>query len=153
MKASLRYCEPRPMVTRYVENQQQCFYVAVITKSITLRPNCTESERVRSPPATYPQTSNISRTLIGNKIIYQSDVARARFSCQRCSNYILFSRPSTWFQWIGQRKPQKETRSIKVWNLVLAPKIRNLTVCKFVIHTTDILEYISMDHRQCNGHI
>ena len=33
------------------------------------------------------KTSNISRTLVGNKIVDNSDVVRA--ACRRCSNYIF----------------------------------------------------------------
>ena len=52
---------------------------------------------------TYRQTSNIWGTLVGNKIVDDSELH-------------LLSRLKTWLQWIGQRQLQDETRLIlEVW--------------------------------------
>ena len=37
----------------------------------------------------YRQTSNISRTFVGNQIVDHSDVVGAAPACRRCSNYIF----------------------------------------------------------------
>ena len=47
------------------------------------------------------QTSNISHSLVGNRIVDHSDVD-------------LISRLNTWLQWIGQRERQDETRNIYI---------------------------------------
>ena len=46
----------------------------------------------------YCQTSNISRTLVGNTIVGHADVAPVQLH--------LHSRLNTWHQWIGQRQLQ-----------------------------------------------
>ena len=51
---------------------------------------------------------------------------------RRCSNYIFILDFTTWFQWIGQRQLQDETRSIWVVEFG-APYIRSLTACKLGI--------------------
>ena len=51
--------------------------------------------------ATYPETSNISRTLVGNNIVDHTDI-----------DGYLHSRPNTWFQSIGQKQLQDGTRNI-----------------------------------------
>ena len=50
----------------------------------------------------YSQTSNISNTLVGYKIVDHSDVALLQLH--------FHSRLNTWLQWIGQR--QYKTRQI-----------------------------------------
>ena len=57
----------------------------------------------------YRQTSNISRTLVGNGIV---DHLSALFQL------LLHSRLNTWLQWIGQRQLQDETRDFRCRGLV-----------------------------------
>ena len=61
----------------------------------------------------YRQTSNISRILMGNKIVDRSDVVGA--SPSALLQQHLHSRLNTWNQWIGQRQLQDETMYIQVW--------------------------------------
>ena len=56
----------------------------------------------------YCQTSNISRTVIGNKLVDHSDVVGA--SPVGANSTIRHSRLNTWIQWIGKGKLQDETR-------------------------------------------
>ena len=44
----------------------------------------------------YRQVANISRTLVGNKVVDHSDVVSAMLQLH------LHSRPNTWLYWIGQ---------------------------------------------------
>ena len=69
----------------------------------------------------YRQISNISPTLVENKIIDHSDVVAA--SLQLHHHYGL----NTCVQWIGQRQLQIETRNISVLGFGV-PYIRDLTV-------------------------
>ena len=55
----------------------------------------------------YRIASNMSRTLVGNKIIDHSDVFEAA-----PVQLHLHSRLITWFQWIGQGQGKDETRNI-----------------------------------------
>ena len=55
----------------------------------------------------YRQTSNIRRTLVGNKLVGHSDVVGVALL-----QLHLHSRLNTWFQWIGQKALQDETRII-----------------------------------------
>ena len=58
----------------------------------------------------YRQTSNISGTLVGNKIDDHSDVVGAApvGAAPTTSSLSI----DTWLQWIGQRQLQDETRNI-----------------------------------------
>ena len=56
----------------------------------------------------YRQVSNISRTLIGNNIVDNSDVVGAAPMLQLHLHYRL----NTWLQWIGHKQLQDETRII-----------------------------------------
>ena len=58
----------------------------------------------------YRKTSNISRTLVGNKIVDNLDVVGA--SPVGAAQLHLRSQLNTWLQWIGQRPLQEETRNI-----------------------------------------
>ena len=53
---------------------------------------------------TYPQTSNISGNLVGNKIVDVVGAAPVQLH--------LHSRLNTWLQWIGQKQLQDKTRNI-----------------------------------------
>ena len=57
----------------------------------------------------YRQTSNISRTLEGNKIADHSDVIGASFVGAAPTTALRHSRLNPWFQWIGQKQLQDET--------------------------------------------
>ena len=57
------------------------------------------------------QTSNISHTLIGNKLVDHSNVVGALPALLQLH---LHSRLKTWLQWIGQSQLQDETINIKV---------------------------------------
>ena len=59
--------------------------------------------------SSYYITSNISGTIVGNKIVDYSDVVES-IGCWHCSYYIFIL--DTWLQWIGQRQLQAETRTI-----------------------------------------
>ena len=58
----------------------------------------------------YRQISNISCTLVGNKIVDHSDVVGA--STVVLLQLHLHSRLNTWLQYIAQRQLQDETRNI-----------------------------------------
>ena len=58
----------------------------------------------------YPQTANISCTLVGNKIVDHSDVVGALPAV--LLQLHLHSQLNTWLQWIGQRQLQDESRNI-----------------------------------------
>ena len=64
----------------------------------------------------YRQVSNISCTLVGNKIVDYSDVVGA--SPVGAAPTTASSRLNTWLHWIGQRQLQNETINIYVWDLV-----------------------------------
>ena len=49
----------------------------------------------------YRKTSNISRTLVGNKIVDNSDVVQQH----------LHSQLNTWLQWTERRQLQEDTRN------------------------------------------
>ena len=64
----------------------------------------------------YRKTSDISRTLAGNKIVDNSDVVGAAPTgdaptTSELSRYSSFS-TQHWLQWFGQRQLQGETRNI-----------------------------------------
>ena len=71
------------------------------------------------------KVSNISRTLIGNKIVDHLDVVGASLSA--LLQLHLHSQLNTWLQWIGQRPLHDETRNIYVLGLDVS-YIRELTV-------------------------
>ena len=73
----------------------------------------------------YRQTSNISITLVGDKIVDLSDVVEE--SRVSSAPAISSSQINTRNQWIGQRKVQDETRNIQVLGFGAA-YIRGLTV-------------------------
>ena len=58
----------------------------------------------------YRQTSNISHILVGNKSVDHSDVVWATPTGDAPTTFRL----NTWFQWIGQRQLQDETRDVYV---------------------------------------
>ena len=76
----------------------------------------------RAEAGVYRQTSNVSRTLEGNKIVDHSDVVGAA-----PVQLHLHSRLNTLLQWIRQRQLQDPTRNIQVLGFG-APCIRELTV-------------------------
>ena len=64
----------------------------------------------------YHQTSNISRTLEGDKIVDHSDVFVA--SPVGAAPTILYSRLNTWLQWFGQGQLQDGRETFKFRDLV-----------------------------------
>ena len=48
----------------------------------------------------FRQTSNIGRTLVGNKLVDHSDDVGA--ACRRCVNYIFISNLTVGFNWLGK---------------------------------------------------
>ena len=58
----------------------------------------------------YRKTSNISRTLVGNKIVDNSDVV----GVSPVGDAPTTSSLSTWLQWTGRRQLQDDTRNILV---------------------------------------
>ena len=63
----------------------------------------------------YRKTSNIRRTLVGNKIVDHSDVVGA---CRRCSNYILVLDLTTGSKGFGKDGRKTVRESFKCWDLV-----------------------------------
>ena len=59
----------------------------------------------------YFQTSNISCTLVGNKIVHNSDVVGALPVCWHCSNYIFILHLTPGFNGLGKGnlKAKRET--------------------------------------------
>ena len=49
----------------------------------------------------YCETSNISHTLVGNKIVDHSDVVKST-ACQHCSNYIFILDLTPGFNGLGK---------------------------------------------------
>ena len=84
---------------------------------------------------TYRKVSNISRTLVGNKIVDHSDVVGAS-PVGAAPTTSSFSTYYTWLQWIGQRQLQDVTRNIYVLGLdasyIREFYIRELTVSKIL---------------------
>ena len=79
----------------------------------------------------YPQTSNISCTL-GNEIVDHSDVVGA---LAVGAALTTSSSLDTWFQWIGQRQLQDETRNIEFEVLWVGEAYTGgLRVCTFQTH-------------------
>ena len=81
---------------------------------------------VGSVPVTYPQTSHISRILVGNKIVGITQM----YLEHRMSALLqlhLHSRLNTWLQCIGQSQLQDEARNIKLLGFG-APYIKRLTI-------------------------
>ena len=79
---------------------------------------------IKSSICDYNQTSNISRTLTGDKIVDHSDVVGASPVGATPTTWTtssdLYSRLNTWCQWLGHGQLQVETRNIyKFWDLVL----------------------------------
>ena len=70
----------------------------------------------------YRETSNISRTLVGNNIVDHLNVV-----WQALLELHLDTRFNTWLQLIVQKQLQDETRGIYVWGFGAA-NIRDLTV-------------------------
>ena len=64
-------------------------------------------------PISYRKTSNIRRTLGGNKIVDNSDVA-----CRRCSNYIFILDLTSGFKEFGKDSRKKVRESFRYWDLV-----------------------------------
>ena len=56
----------------------------------------------------YRKTSNISRTLVGNKIVENSDIVGAL----PVGAAPTTSQLNTWLQWMEQRQLQEDTRNI-----------------------------------------
>ena len=100
--------------TKKAEKIQIHFYIFIIKFSM---------QRVLSTFLLYHQTSNISRTLLGNKIVDHSDVVGASpvGAAPTTSSF------STWLQWIVQRQLQDGTRQISVKGFGM-PYSRGLTV-------------------------
>ena len=61
----------------------------------------------------YRKTSNISRTLLGNKIVDNSDAVGAFLSAPL--QLHLHSQLNTWLQWVERRQLREDTRNI--WTL------------------------------------
>ena len=85
----------------------------------------------------YCQASNISCTLLGNKIVDHSDIAGASPGSVLLQLH-LHSQLNTWFQWIGQRQLQDRTGNIEVFGFGVT-YIRGLTVVFIHNLVTDIL--------------
>ena len=65
----------------------------------------------------YRQNSNISHTLVGNKIVDHSDVVGA-LPCRCCSNYIFVLDWTPGFNALGGDNLKMRRESFKFWNLV-----------------------------------
>ena len=76
------------------------------------------------------QTSNISRSLVGNKIVDQLITHRLSALLQ----LHLHSRLDAWHQWIGQGQNKTRRESFKFWYLV--PLILNILLCLLCIDSS-----------------
>ena len=63
---------------------------------------------------TYRKTSNISRILVGNTIVDNSDVVGA----SRCSNYIFILNLTHGFNGLSKDKFKRIQETFKFWDLV-----------------------------------
>ena len=63
----------------------------------------------------YRKTSNISRTLVGNKIVDNSDIVG---ECRRCSNYIFILNLTPGFSGSGKDHCKTRQEKSKFWDLV-----------------------------------
>ena len=97
-----------------------------ISRIASLTPQSCIWSSIVATIAIYRHISNISRTLVGNKIMDHSYVV-----VEAPTALHLRSRLNTWLQWIGQRQLQDETRNIPILEFD-APYVRDLTV----IHST-----------------
>ena len=71
----------------------------------------------------YRKTSNISRTLVGNKIVDNSDVVGAAptswsIACRRCSNYIFILNLTPGFNGLSEDNCKRIQETFKFWDLV-----------------------------------
>ena len=82
---------------------------------------CCRSLKNENRVRTYREVSNISRTLVGNKIVDHLYVVSALLQLH------LHSQINTWLQWSGQKQRQDETRNIMFLGLD-ASYIRELAV-------------------------
>ena len=64
------------------------------------------------------QTSNISRTFVGNKIVDHSDACSWSIACRRCSNYIFIRDLTPGFNGLGNDNRKTGRESFKFWDLV-----------------------------------
>ena len=63
---------------------------------------------------TYRKTSNISCTLVGNKIVDNSDVV----GCRRCSNYIFILNLTPGFNGLSDDNCKRIQETFKFWDLM-----------------------------------
>ena len=96
--------------------------------------NRPDKEKV-APYITAPGCSNISRTIVGNKIVDHSDVAG---SCGQCTNCIFILNLTPAYNGLGNGnwKTRRETLSVGIW----CAYIRYLTVA--IIMHYDVSESI-----------
>ena len=73
----------------------------------------------------YRQASNISRTLVSNKIVDHSDVVGASpvSAAPSTSSFSI----NIWLQWIGQKITKRDEEHLSLG--IGGPYIRGLTVC------------------------
>ena len=72
--------------------------------------NCYQRPNFNDGLAKYPQTSNISHTLVGNKIIHHLDVIGG--SPVGATSTNRHSRINTWLQWTEQGQLEDNARNI-----------------------------------------
>ena len=78
----------------FLHQESSSNLLSVVEDVWPLSPAGISRQESQGPFSIYRQTSNISNTLIGNKIVYHSDVVGA--SLRRCSNYIFILNLTHW---------------------------------------------------------
>ena len=79
--------------------------------------SCTLLSLRRSRDSSYRQTSNISRTLEGNKLVVHSDIVEC-IARRRCSNYIFILDLTPGFNGLGKDNCKTRRGSFMFWDLV-----------------------------------
>ena len=74
--------------------------------------------RVLSIATKYRKTSNISSTLVCNKIVDNSDVVGASIACRRCSKYIFILNLTPGFNGLSDDNCKRIQETFKFWDLV-----------------------------------
>ena len=105
----------------------QNFYIRI--------PCCIVSSKAMKTPFAnckwhYPQTSNISHTLVSNEIVDHPDVVEAR---RRCSNYFFILDLTTGFNGLGKDNFKTRRETFKLLGFGVSD-IRGLTVWPLLSH-------------------
>ena len=83
------------------------------TPKMAAAPNCSPLFSI-----VYRKTSNISRTLVGSKIVDYKLRCSLSIACRRCSNYIFILNLTPGFNGLSEDNCMRIQETFKFWNLV-----------------------------------